>query len=409
MLVSFESRVGYHEVILKGAFSDRDSAEVSMRFETFLAGAPPEEASYACVLFNLRDATMVPRRVFAVLAGYAVLFRLRGKGTVVGWPTEAVRAFIEESRTQALLLPARDEGEIFQSMVGSVHREYTPDFFAFLVNGQYLTKDQLRNLTAEHRAHAGKISMERLLVDSKIFTWKTLLAAHVRYRVQKPAPAAAAPRDPEPAANDAETAARTLFGAPAVLPPGKPAPRPDLPAADAFEAAAQAKAAIVEAEAPAPESEFVQPRLLGTILVELKILSAEQLREALDRQRQEGRRAKLGDLLVRMGLVTDDQLFRALEHQFKRKRPSASLPSGGRSEFVKKALLGEILLELGLLDERALKQALEAQRNSPSREKLGSVLLRLGLVTREQIFTALEAQADRKAPRPADDLRGVPR
>lgn len=399
MLVSFESRVGYHEVILKGAFSDREAADISTRFEAFLAGAPPEESAYACVLFNLRDATMISRRVFSVIAGYAVLLRLRGKGTVLAHPTEAVRGFIEESRTQSLLQPARDEAEAFQLMVGSVHREYTPDFFAFLVNGQYLTKDQLRQLTAEHRAQGGRISMERLLVDFKIFSWKTLLAAHVRYRLHKNPLPSPQREFGEPAVSDAEGVPRGLFGAPAVLPPGKPAPRPDAPPLDAFEAAAQAKAAILEAEAPAPESEFVQPRLLGTILVELKILSQDQLRQALERQREEGRRAKLGDLLVRMGLVTDDQLFRALEHQFKRKRPSAPAP-GQKSEFVRKQLLGEILLELGLLDERALKQALEAQRNSPSREKLGSVLLRLGLVTREQIFTALEAQANRKAPRP---------
>lgn len=399
MVVSFESRVGYHEVILKGAFSERDSGDVSTRFEAFLAGAPPEEASYACVLLNLREATMVSRRVFAVLVGYAALLRLRGKATVVGWPTEAVRGFIEESRTGALLVPARDETEAFQAMVNSVHREYTPDFFAYLVDGQYLTKDQLRSLTGEHRAHAGKVSMERLLIDSKIFSWKTLLAAHVRFRLQKH-PAASAPA--------AETAAAPgLFGAPAVLPPAKATPHLDQPPPDAFEAAAAAQTALAQADPGAPESEFVQPRLLGTILLELKILSEDQLRQALDRQRAEGRRAKLGDLLVRMGLVSDDQLFKALEHQFKRKQPPGGAAAGSRrSEFVSKNLLGEILLELGVLSERALKEALESQRNSASREKLGAVLLRLGLVTREQILTALEAQAGRKTGRtPADDAR----
>jgi hypothetical protein len=388
MLVAFETRVGYVEIVLKGAFGERDAPEISTRFEAFLTGAPPEDASYACILLNMREATMVSRRVFAALVGYAALLRLRGKTTVVAWPTEVVRGFIEESRTQALLVAARDDSEAFQTMVQSLHREYNSDFFAFLVNGQYLTKDQLRKLTAEHRSHGGKVSMERLLVDSKIFGWKTLLAAHVRFRVQKTPPPVVRPADAAPAAG--------LFGAPAELLAGRAAPRP-LDAPDPFEAAAAASTAM--GEDAAVESEFVQPRLLGSILVELKVLTDVQLREVLDQQRAEGKREKLGDLLVRMGLVTDDQLFKALEQQFRRRRPTGR-PSGGRSEFVRRSLLGEILVELGLLTERSLREALEEHRASSSREKLGAVLLRLGLVSREQVLTALEMQASRKAGRP---------
>ena len=92
-------------------------------------------------------------------------------------------------------------------------------------------------------------------------------------------------------------------------------------------------------------------------------MTEEQLREALERQRIEGKRAKLGDLLVRLGMVTDDQLFRALEHQFKRKRPGAATVETRKSEFVRRALLGEILLELGILSEKALKQALDTWGN----------------------------------------------
>lgn len=392
MLVSFEQRVGYVEIIVKGVFGEKDAPEVSTRFETFIAGSPPEDATWACALLNLREATLVAKRVFAVIAGYAVLLRLKGKPTVVGWPPEVVRGFIEESKTRELLAPARDEAEAFQLMLWAIPREYSADFYAFLVNGQYLTKDQLRSLTQEHKTHGGKVPMERLLVDSKIFSWKTLLAAHVRFRTHKAGGA------PAGSAGGEVTPAKGMFGAPAVLPAGARVEREPAPA-DPFAAALEASAALGEEEPV--ESEFVKPRLLGTILVQLKILSDAQLKEALERQRTEGRRTKLGDLLVRMGLVTDDQLFRALEQQFRRKRPEAgeAKAAGGRSEFVKRNLLGEILLELGLLSEAALKQALEEQRSSRTREKLGAVLLRLGLVTRDQIFTALEAQSTRKAGR----------
>ena len=52
---------------------------------------------------------------------------------------------------------------------------------------------------------------------------------------------------------------------------------------------------------------------LGDLLVQQKLITAEQLAEALARQRQTGR--KLGRVLVEIGLVTEDGISNAIAHQ----------------------------------------------------------------------------------------------
>jgi len=69
----------------------------------------------------------------------------------------------------------------------------------------------------------------------------------------------------------------------------------------------------------APKSEFVRPSLFGEILLELGLVTEDQLRLALDVQRNEAEGKQLGDILVDMGAVTPQQILQALEEQANRK------------------------------------------------------------------------------------------
>ncbi len=89
---------------------------------------------------------------------------------------------------------------------------------------------------------------------------------------------------------------------------------------------------------------------LGTALVSLRMLDEETLSKFIIRQRQDaqkgrkGRQTKLGEILVQRKLVSDDQLQQALE---------MSVKEGRR--------LGEVLLEKGFLTENDLALALSEQ------------------------------------------------
>ncbi|MGH7264517.1 MAG: hypothetical protein ACREMB_06620, partial [Candidatus Rokuibacteriota bacterium] len=77
------------------------------------------------------------------------------------------------------------------------------------------------------------------------------------------------------------------------------------------------------------------------VLVDRQIITQAQLNSAVDRYH---RKHRLGAVLIEMRLLTDDQLRRALQHQAR---------TGRR--------LGDALIELNLVTERQLKQALGRQ------------------------------------------------
>lgn len=160
-------------------------------------------------------------------------------------------------------------------------------------------------------------------------------------------------------------------------------------------AAPEARSAAAKAPADAAKGES-----LGSILVELNVLTPEQLDEALKMQRHERARGKLGNLLIRMGMVSDEQIFAALEEQHNRSRqrlPASNADWQGQARETRETLLGNVLLSLGILSSDGLERALKEQWSSGGRDNLGAVLLRLGLVTRPQLFRALEKQAELKA------------
>jgi hypothetical protein len=94
-----------------------------------------------------------------------------------------------------------------------------------------------------------------------------------------------------------------------------------------------AEALRAQAEPPYPP--------FDRVLVDRKLITPAQLNAALERYH---RKHRLGAVLVEMRLLTDDQLRRALQHQAR---------TGRR--------LGDVLLELNLVSERQLKEALGRQ------------------------------------------------
>lgn len=58
------------------------------------------------------------------------------------------------------------------------------------------------------------------------------------------------------------------------------------------------------------------PRKLGDLLVEMGYLTEENLRDALARQKREGRGKLLGELLVEMEFCTEDQIVECLAHEY---------------------------------------------------------------------------------------------
>ncbi len=71
-------------------------------------------------------------------------------------------------------------------------------------------------------------------------------------------------------------------------------------------------------KAPMPKSEFFKPSLFGEILLEFGLVTEEQLKMALDIQKQTTGK-QLGDILVEMGVVTPQQILQAVEEQANRK------------------------------------------------------------------------------------------
>jgi len=107
--------------------------------------------------------------------------------------------------------------------------------------------------------------------------------------------------------------------------------------------------------------------LIGTILVEQKIASAEQIEAALEQQRKL-RAQRLGDLLTEHQVVTPEELSAAMQHTSA--RPILRL--------------GEALTELGLLTEKELDGALEQQKGQ-RKKPLGELLIEMGVVDRDTV------------------------
>jgi len=112
-------------------------------------------------------------------------------------------------------------------------------------------------------------------------------------------------------------------------------------------------------------------RPIGEILVEKNILTAKQVEQGLEHQRQL-RDKKLGEILTSGNIVSPDQLHAALEHQ--RQMPMLRI--------------GDALLNMNVITRSQLDEALRLQ--SGNREKpLGEILMSLRYIDKDDLYRAL--------------------
>lgn len=115
-----------------------------------------------------------------------------------------------------------------------------------------------------------------------------------------------------------------------------------------------------------------KPKLrLGELLVKNRVITEEQLAEAIERQQELG--GMLGDILISLGYLDELTLIRYLTKNKIRPR------------------LGEMLVARNELSREQLLEAVEHQKKSG--EKLGIVLLKLGLLDKHKLVHYLTLQS----------------
>lgn len=139
---------------------------------------------------------------------------------------------------------------------------------------------------------------------------------------------------------------------------------------------------------------------IGQLLLNLGMISADQLDEALSTQERQG--GKLGDILVKKGFLQQQQMDAVL----KAKRGSqllgqllvsaghitnAQLQQALKEQAATSQLLGTILTRHGFCSEATVKAALHRQSFM---NRIGGILLRLGYITHGQLEQALIVQAE---------------
>ena len=428
--ITFEKNVGFLQIRLVGELPDREITNMRKRFDGFIQSDVPSREGMYHALWLFHQASFISERSFAELVGLMVYLNLRRTRSILVGPTHVLEGYLLESGLKGVIPTATNESEAMRIALQGTRKEYTSEFFSYLIDRQFLTRDQLRRIFDERKRHENRVGFESLLLDSGQFNCKSLVSLHAQFQVEKL-------RRETPEALFETLAIRTEgpAAAPAPLPKDLTAPpevKIQLPLAgvdgskdtkgilkDRLEDSGVDHSRPKDHSRPheilgappfrmepepvmsvAPVSEFVKPRLMGQILIERGLITDVQLMESLRCQREEGRRGRLGDILVRLGYVTDEQIFVVLEDQYERRRirrhgSSSYAMTDEPPTLQNRGRLGELLCELGILSEAGLRMALNQQKKNPE-EKLGAILLRLGIVTRDQILDALHAQSERK-------------
>jgi hypothetical protein len=120
-------------------------------------------------------------------------------------------------------------------------------------------------------------------------------------------------------------------------------------------------------------------RRLGDIFVERGLISDEQLREALDQQRETG--GKLGEILVELGFVTRVGLAGVISEQWDELRVSQSGHKPAEAEARRAASAGSSVVEVALRDRLELLTAELADRDrriAQQDETIAALLSRSG-------------------------------
>jgi hypothetical protein len=141
-------------------------------------------------------------------------------------------------------------------------------------------------------------------------------------------------------------------------------------------------------------------RQLGTLLVDEKLLSREELERALSEQRRTGQ--KLGQIIVGQGSMSGTTLAKALakQHGVELRNRFDELDDDPGPEFTTTATLppvggwrplGKVLLDGGFVTDDQLDEALVEKRAHQDR-RLGAILVRLGYISGVTLALALAEQ-----------------
>ena len=142
--------------------------------------------------------------------------------------------------------------------------------------------------------------------------------------------------------------------------------------------------------------------MMGALLVEKKIITNEQLQQALVLQQESGE--LIGEILVDAfgvsrveiaGVLAEqwtdlDKVERAETAARAERMPPAPVEPLASMEVRLRRPLGQILVEYGIVTEQQVEAAIAAQSSSPAR--LGEILIEQGVITRMDLASALAEQ-----------------
>ncbi len=114
---------------------------------------------------------------------------------------------------------------------------------------------------------------------------------------------------------------------------------------------------------------------LGEILIAQGLITNEQLVEALQVHKRTG--VSLGTVLVNLKYITEDDLTSVL---------------GAQIQLDQRKRIGEVLIDQGLISDDQLRMGLEEQKKT--KQQLGKCLVALGYITENKLVDVLSAQLD---------------
>ncbi len=330
--------------------------------------------------------------LLSILSQLLVYTKLSDGVCIIVSPGRKFMNFLGKTGLETFINIVATSEESLPCLLARIQKRYDQPFFKMLIDRKILKKSDLKECIGEYRAGGEQQSFGSILMERQFLTIDELLdllAVSMK----------TAPADLEEfvgnAVIDEETSETSETS------------EDDSTGTDEFDhlfSSESSPETPEPAQLPPIPSEFVTKSLFGEILVENGFITEEQLRSALEIQRNSGG-ARVGDILIEQGYLANDNVFDALKSQIRRRgnsSPTAS-PSDSKkpapmvSEFIKPSLFGEILLELGLVTEDQLKMALDVQNSGMAAgRQLGEILVEMGAVTHKQIIQAAEEQANRK-------------
>lgn len=131
--------------------------------------------------------------------------------------------------------------------------------------------------------------------------------------------------------------------------------------------------------------------LVGQIALDLNLLTREQLQECIDLQAGQIQPKPIGTLLVESGFLTEAQLGTIMDEQ--RRRLEESLPYAPAQRGA--VAFGHLVVERGLAQQQHVNEALRAQQDLADRglrKRLGELLVESGHLAPESVPELLRAQ-----------------